>query len=137
MSPVADRALDLTLHQVSGDGGASHSSIVPCSTNFNINRTQFTDHSVSTIINQSTVIGQQGVVDTLSYPTIRPGVLPVGRHIQSTGTSLRLVEQYGQFQFQGTGEEHGGRPTYQANEGQPYDKSVSYTHLTLPTIYSV
>ena len=71
---------------------------------------------------QSTVIGQQGVVDTLSYPTIRPGVLPVGRHIQSTGTSLRLVEQYGQFQFQGTGEDHGGRPAYQANEGQPYDK---------------
>ena len=50
VSPVADRALDLTLHQVSGDGGASHSSIVPCPTNFNINRTQFTDHSVSTCL---------------------------------------------------------------------------------------
>ena len=122
VSPVADRALDLTLHQVSGDGGASHSSIVPCSTNFNINRTQFTDHSVSTIINQSTVIGQQGVVDTLSYPTLRPGVLPAGRHIHSTGTHLRLVEQYGQFQFQRAGEIYGGRTPYQTNEGQPYDK---------------
>ena len=64
VSPVADRALDLTLHQVSGDGGASHSSIVPCSTNFNINRTQFTDHSVSTIINsRDTVICKLGSVD--------------------------------------------------------------------------
>ena len=144
VSPVADRALDLTLHQVSGDGGASHSSIAPCPTNLEFQGRRFTDHSVSTIINQSTVIGHQGVVDTLSFPTIRSGVLPVGRRIQSTGTSLRLVEQYGQFQFQGTGEEYGGRPTYQANEGQPYDQyprgpssPVSYTHLTLPTILLV
>ena len=133
VSPVVDRALDLTLHQVSGDGGASHSSIAPCPTNLEFQERRFTDHSVSTIINQSTVIGHQGVVDTSSLPTVRPGVLPIGRRIQSTGTSLRLVEQYGQFQFQGTREEHGGRATHKTNEGQPYDQYPSCLLYTSPS----
>ena len=77
VSPVVDRALDLTLHQVSGDGGASHSSIAPCPTNLEYQERRYTDHSVSTIINQSTVIGHQRVVDTLSTPTVKPGVLPI------------------------------------------------------------
>ena len=50
VSPVVDRALDLTLHQVSGDGGASHSSIAPCPTNLEHQERRFTDHSVSTIV---------------------------------------------------------------------------------------
>ena len=125
VSPVADRALDLTLHQVSGDGGASHSSIAPYSSNFTIHSNHFTNHSVSTLIDQSTVTGQQGVVNTSSYPVPRPGVLPTGRHLLAAGTHLRLVEQYGQFQFQGTREINGGRTCLLYTSPSPRDGLLS------------
>ena len=117
---VADRALDLTLTQVSGDRRASHSSIAPYPSNFNRNYNLISGNTVTTTARSALASGHPELVHLLESTTSQAGILPVGRSSQSTSKSLHLVEQHVRFQFQtGTREIYGGRTTYQADERQP------------------